>query len=65
MVGRRPDPPEEETDPSEKFKPGPERAIDINIGDGATLHLTSNTIPPQMLREVRVNLERMCANAGR
>ena len=65
VVGRRPDPPEEETDPSEKFKPGPERAIDINIGDGATLHLTSNTIPPQMLREVRVNLERMCANAGR
>ncbi|KAF9782248.1 hypothetical protein BJ322DRAFT_1111124 [Thelephora terrestris] len=54
----RPDPPEDGTGPSEKFKPGPERAININIGRG-TLQLTTNTIPPQMLREMREHLESM------
>ena len=54
-VEQRPDPPEEDTD-SEKFRPGPERAINVDLG-GRNVQITSSTIPPQMLRGMKGALE--------
>lgn len=56
-VEQRPDPPEEDTNPRERFESGPERTISMNVG-GRTVQVSSSTIPPQMLREMRGHAER-------
>jgi len=57
-VEQRPDPPEEEEENtnSQKFRPGPERSINANLG-GKTVQITSSTLPPHMLREMKGVLE--------
>lgn len=54
-VEQRLDSPEEDKN-SEKFQPGPERSIKVNLG-GKVVQITSNTVQPKMLREMKGALE--------
>ena len=52
---RRPNPPEDTS--SERFQPGAERTISVNL-DGRTLQIASSTMEPQMMREMRESFEK-------
>lgn len=50
-IEQRPDPLEEDAN-SEKFQPGPERSINVDL-DGRNVQIASSTIPPHFLREMK------------
>ena len=48
---------------SEEIRPGAERSINVNLG-GQTVQIASSTYGPQMMREIRDEIEKMSGGVG-